>query len=550
MKRIAVFAVLFSIIITGVNGVTIKVGVYNNKPQLFVDDDGRVKGIAADLLNYIAEREGWELEYVQGSWAQCYERLKSGENDMQAVIGVTGERLNYFDYSSNRLLLAWGAVYVNDTGDVKTIFDLEGKRIANLKKGLIAGRFVKLLAEYGVQAEIVMTDSLIEALRLLDEKKVDAAVLNRVMGEYYEHEFNVERSPIIFGAFESKFAVRKGTNAFIIKAIDRHVEKLKKEKDSFYYRTLNKWLHPHPLSDVPDWAYFAAALIVVIALISSGTSLYWRKIIFDQTQSMSRQNSKLKKYSSELRRINIELKDVLRIVSHDVKSPLVSLSGFNGELKLHISALLSAAEAGDKEKYLEAKADITEDMFFIDSAVKKINRLISSVHKISKLERSGIEPVDIDMFKLFSKCAESMRYQILQSGTELHINPMPHVRADYKSIELVVSNLLDNALKYLKDGVPGRIETGYEEVKGEHIFSVRDNGVGIRSNDIDKIFKIFKRVGAHDKPGDGIGLNYVQTALRQNGGRVWCESSLGEGSVFYFSLPLNAYARSEEGGEG
>jgi len=113
---------------------------------------------------------------------------------------------------------------------------------------------------------------------------------------------------------------------------------------------------------------------------------------------------------------------------------------------------------------------------------------------------------------------------------------LPQVTADRTALEQIFGNLLANALLYLVPGRPGRIEVGGTRGKSETTFWVRDNGRGIAAEDADKVFAPFRRAGKQDVPGEGMGLSYVHTMVRQHGGRIWFESMPDMGATFFFTL--------------
>ena len=100
-----------------------------------------------------------------------------------------------------------------------------------------------------------------------------------------------------------------------------------------------------------------------------------------------------------------------------------------------------------------------------------------------------------------------------------------------------MGNLLDNAVKYLAPDRPGRIEIEAETTAMTATFHIRDNGRGIAADDLDKVFEIFRRAGRQDIPGEGMGLAYVKTLVRRQGGSIRCISQLGEGTTFSFTIP-------------
>jgi signal transduction histidine kinase len=103
-------------------------------------------------------------------------------------------------------------------------------------------------------------------------------------------------------------------------------------------------------------------------------------------------------------------------------------------------------------------------------------------------------------------------------------------------MEQIMGNILGNAVKYLDSSRPGQIEVTAKADNGETVFSIRDTGRGIAQEDMGKVFAPFRRAGKQDTPGEGMGLAYVQTLVRRHGGRIWCESELGKGTTFTFSI--------------
>ena len=116
---------------------------------------------------------------------------------------------------------------------------------------------------------------------------------------------------------------------------------------------------------------------------------------------------------------------------------------------------------------------------------------------------------------------------------------MPNIVSDRLALEQIFSNLIDNALKYLKDGVPGEISIEGRTKLGFAIFEVTDNGRGIDPKDHQRIFDLFRRAGTQDKPGQGIGLAHVRALVRRLGGTMSVASELHNGSTFTITLPIN-----------
>jgi signal transduction histidine kinase len=131
---------------------------------------------------------------------------------------------------------------------------------------------------------------------------------------------------------------------------------------------------------------------------------------------------------------------------------------------------------------------------------------------------------EVDMSQLVYTVLQSFHHQIKKRDIGLEVGLLPKIITDYLAVEQIIGNLLDNAIKYLKPGQSGKISIRSADNGDEYLFSVQDNGRGIAITDREKVFEIFRRAGIQDVPGEGMGLAYVRTLVRQLGGVVWCES--------------------------
>jgi signal transduction histidine kinase len=239
------------------------------------------------------------------------------------------------------------------------------------------------------------------------------------------------------------------------------------------------------------------------------------------------------------------MKNFAYIVSHDLRAPLVNIRGFSDELGHSINEFSSLLEkylgrvdAGEKKRTEELlKKDIPEALGFISFSVTRMDALINSILKLSRLGRNELKPELIHTENIVHALLNSLAHQIDMHKAEITIGTLPDIIMDKTAIEQIFGNLLDNALKYLEPARPGKIEITAEQNTQEVIFTVRDNGRGIAKEDTLKVFELFRRVGRQDVPGEGMGLTYVKTLVRRLGGRIWCESEPGAGTAFKFTIP-------------
>ena len=257
-----------------------------------------------------------------------------------------------------------------------------------------------------------------------------------------------------------------------------------------------------------------------------------------------RVEEQLQRYADELAQANEEVKQFAYIVSHDLRAPLVNLKGFAAELRSALEVLGPAVDAAlphldEKQRQdvtLALQEDIPEALGFIDSSATRMDRFISALLKLSRLGRRKLhlEPVDMEAF--VQETLETLAHQIEERQVKVTVGPLPEMVADGTSMEQIMGNLLGNAVKYLDPDRPGEIEITAQRGDDETTFHIRDNGRGIAEEDMPKVFAPFRRVGRQDVPGEGMGLPYVQALVRRHGGRIWCESELGVGTTFTFTI--------------
>jgi signal transduction histidine kinase len=246
--------------------------------------------------------------------------------------------------------------------------------------------------------------------------------------------------------------------------------------------------------------------------------------------------------TAALTRANEEIQRFAYIVSHDLRAPLVNIMGFTSELEVGTKSLKEYFEDGAPEAQAQARetalVGLPEAVKFIRSSTGKMDRLINAILKLSREGKRELASQNVSLASTFAAIADSLRHQIDETSTTVDISPdLPTIRSDRLALEQVFSNLLDNALKYLQPGRPGRIVVSSRNDPNSVTISVKDNGRGIAENDQERVFELFRRAGRQDRPGEGIGLAHVRALVRRLGGDITVISKLGEGSEFRVLLP-------------
>ena len=242
----------------------------------------------------------------------------------------------------------------------------------------------------------------------------------------------------------------------------------------------------------------------------------------------------LERAISELEKRNAELERFTYTVSHDLRSPLVTVMGFLG-------AVEAAAGRGDT-------AQLHEDMTRIRGAAERMDRLLKELLELSRVGRTAHEPELAEFADLVREARALVDGRLRERGVRLDVaQGLPAVRGDRRRLVEVLQNLIDNAAKFMGDQPAPRIEVGVRWDQAQPTFFVRDNGRGIEPRYHEKVFGLFDRLDPADD-GTGVGLALVRRIVEVHGGRVWVESEgLGRGSTFCFTLPGASAGRPDQG---
>jgi len=272
---------------------------------------------------------------------------------------------------------------------------------------------------------------------------------------------------------------------------------------------------------------FTARDLSMLEAIAQETSIAIQNArLFDALQKEladhKRTQERLIDLIKELENKNAELERFTYTVSHDLKSPIVTIGGFLGFL----------TEDLEKENYERIPNTISR----IHEATKKMERLLNELLELSRVGRLINPPKEVPFGELVEEALELVHGQL--TGTQVEVNVdagFPIVRVDRVRMVEVLQNLISNATKFMGHQQKPRIEIGCRVENGENIFFIKDNGMGIAAEYHDKIFGLFDKLDA-SSIGTGIGLALVKRIIEVHGGKIWVESELGKGSTFFFTL--------------
>ena len=237
-----------------------------------------------------------------------------------------------------------------------------------------------------------------------------------------------------------------------------------------------------------------------------------------------------KQLENALRRSNAEMEAFTYSVSHDLRAPLRGIVGFTSILE------------DDYRDKLEAEGHRITGI--IRANTLKMGHLIDDLLAFSRLGRQEIQKMNVDTNALLQEIIGELH--LPESGKKINwdIKDLPPVYGDLKTLRQVWINLISNAVKYSSKKEEPVITIGHTTENGQQVFFVRDNGVGFDNKYRDKLFRVFQRLHGEDEfEGTGVGLALVEKIIARHGGRVWAEGIVGEGAVFYFTLPAEEGSR-------
>ncbi|MDD5503027.1 MAG: transporter substrate-binding domain-containing protein [Candidatus Thermoplasmatota archaeon] len=639
---------------------TIKCGAYDNPPKVYPDGSGGHTGFFPDILEVIAEKENWQIEYVFGNWTDCLDRLESGEIDIMVDVGYSEERAAIYDFNNETVFNNWGMVYRDPDVSIESITDLEGKRVGVMKGSVhTEGKEgIKALAKsFNINCTFMEVDSYEDVFKLIDAGLADAGVVNRLFGQMNDYKFNVKATNIFFDPSELRFGFPKNAtlNAVLIEGIDRNLHEMKADQNSEYYTILNGYFG-YPGQEgtaIPGWVLPAAAaaaatigfLFILSAVFkwqvekrtkelktalekreelervinrSSSVAFLWRNeegwpvemvsdniALFGYTpdelrsgelkfteivhpDDLARIGGEVEKYSKEgkkefvqtyrilaksgdvrwvedhtfIRRdakgkithyqgivtditerkkaeeMSTELEAVKRLselktrfvstATHELRTPVVSIKGYTD---LMISGRVGEIPQKPKEM-----------LGVISRNTDRLLHLVEDLLDVQRIEsgRLKMEIVPMDLREVLKQCQRELKPLMDDRHHTFNVQIPDHslqINGDFSRLNQVLSNMLMNSQKFAPEG--GKVEVSVEEKPDSVRISVKDNGIGIRKEDIAKVFDLFSDI---KKPGNikgtGLGLSVAKGIVEGHGGKIEAFSEgEGKGATFTVILP-------------
>ncbi len=271
---------------------------------------------------------------------------------------------------------------------------------------------------------------------------------------------------------------------------------------------------------IPDIQFFTLETLNVflraISLVIIGI------VVSFLSEHISRREIEFNEIMEDLRRSNEDLQQFAYVASHDLQEPLRAIVSFSQLLE---------------DKYRDKiDKDGKEFIQFITDGAKKMNTLIKDLLSYSRITTHAKPSKLHNIEKILKNVLYNLQESIKESDAVITYDKLPIIKVDRTQFTQLFQNLLSNAIKFRREEPP-KIHIGAKKINAEWLFSVKDNGIGIDSKFFDKLFNIFYRLHTKEEyPGTGIGLPICKKIVQRYSGKIWVESEIGKGSIFYFTI--------------
>lgn len=532
-------------------------GDYNYPPYEFIDKNGQPAGFNVELTRAIAEVMGMNVEIRLGPWDEMRKALDEGSIDMLQGMAFTEERAKRLEFSTPHAVV-YQSIWTRKGEEIRSLKELNGKEVI-VMKGSVMHDF---MMENDLGAAFTTTDSLADALRLLNAGNYDCALVAKLPGLYLTKELGLTRiaptaRPIV--AQKYGYAAKKWNHELV----GRFNEGLALLKRSGQYQTIhNKWLgvlEPQPIS----WqriARYVAMVALPLLFILGGTVVWSRtlqKRVAQRTEELAQEVAEKERALKELqlhqdRLIQADKMAALGIlvsgVAHEINNPtgliLLNLPRFAETFK-RIEPLLEEyyREHGDfsvgRFNYSRMREELPHLFAETQEAAKRIKRIVDDLKEFSRRDTATLtETVDINatveaaVRLIDNAIREATDHLLVKLDREL-----PKVRGNAQRIEQVIVNLLLNACQSLADKEKRVfLATSFDPEKGMVIVTVRDEGQGIAPEHLPHLTDPFFTT-KRDEGGTGLGLSVSAGIVKEHGGTLVFTPSTSGGVTVTLTLP-------------
>lgn len=280
---------------------TLRVGIYDNAPKIFLDDQGAAAGIYADIMNYIADEEGWQVTYVMGSWSEGLERLERGDIDLMTDVIQSPERNKIFTFQKIPVISSWYQLYTHPGSNILSLADIEGKRITVLERSMQEAMLIRLADNMDIHVDLIPVAGYETMFEMVQAGQADGVITNRFYGLLNAGKYNVEDHSIVFQPSNLFYAAPLGKNLDILETLDRYLIEMKEDPNSIYFESLNRWIRQDADFQLPDWVIIVGGVAGIAVLMGLFGSVILKRQVNLRSAELAESNEQLQALYGELK---------------------------------------------------------------------------------------------------------------------------------------------------------------------------------------------------------------------------------------------------------
>jgi len=486
---------------------SLKVGVYQNRPHVFLDKNDRPRGLFVDLLNQVAKQEGWRLDYVRGSWSQCLTRLQNGKIDLLPAVSYSDSRAQRYNFGDVTVIVNWATVYTKPPSEIENVMGLRHKRIAVVQGDISYEALRRMLKRFAVPCEFSEVEEFEEVMKLVRDGRADAGLVGRLFGTQHEKDYGLQATPVLCSPMQLRFAAPTGSKTDVLRTLDHRIAAMKKDKQSAYYKAMTKWVLPLEEWEFPAWAVMGLAGLTALVVFLSGAGFLLRRQVRKKTAELALINEDLGALTLKIELAQEQERKRLAAALHDSVIQSLSLSRIklgalhkqirdneSREIVRDLRTMFDTALLQMRTLTFELSPPVLYELG-LGPAIEWLGDELQKKHAgiVFVLDRPD-DPVDMD---------EVVSILVFQSVRELLANAGKHASAKKVTVTMAIEN----------DAVA---------------ITIMDDGKGFN----------VERASGHSDARPTFGLFSIRERMRQLGGSFELVSRRGKGTTAMLRAPL------------
>ena len=313
---VSLLFVIFTGPVTGtdLSSGNLKIGIYDNPPKLFIDENNLAKGIFPGIIKTIAKKEGWKIKFIPLSFKEGLEGLEKGTIDIMQDVAWSKKRSHLYGFTNETVMVSWGRIYKKKDVNINTLIDLKGKRIAFMDGGIYSegpDGLKILMKKFELNATFIPVSGYKQVFEYIDQGKADVGVTNRLYGKTNKNKYNIDNTPVLISPISIRFAFKKANplTPELIKIIDSHLVQMKNDENSIYYQLIDEYIR-EPRKIIPRFLKNLLIFLFILSVFFAALGILSNRQVRKKTAQLRKRDIELKESEKKFRTIFENLQDV------------------------------------------------------------------------------------------------------------------------------------------------------------------------------------------------------------------------------------------------